>query len=346
MPTSRRLACNGLVGALMGFLCLAASPCLAQPAPADFFKGKTLTVIIPGAPGADRGDNALPFIAHYGKHVPGNPTVVPSFMPGAGGTIGMNYLYNSAPRDGTFIGTPLAAFIIAQVTGDKSAKYDVSKMSWIGRTTDNSQIVYVWHTTGVKDIEGAKNRTITIGSSGVNSASTILPLIMNQVLGTKFKIIQGYNGSAAFNLAVERGETDGALTTWGNIRNNRMDWVKDGKAIIIAQLALARHPDLPNIPTGPEMATDPDGKALLEFACSSADLGQSFVAPPGVPANIIAVLRRAFDETMKDPEYLATTKKANIQLNPLSGAELDKLAARTLAAPKKVIDLYQAAVAQ
>lgn len=325
--------------------CLAlAGRAAAQPSAADFFRGKTLTVVIPGSPGADRGANATTFISHYGKRIPGNPTVVPSYMPGAGGAIGMNHLYNAAPRDGTYIGTPLTGFVIAQVTGDKSVKYDVAKMHWIGRTASNSQILYVWHTTGVSDIAGARQKQLTVGSSGVNSASTILPLMMNQVLGTKFKIIEGYNGSAAFNLAVERGETDSALTTWGNVRTNHSAWVKDGKARVIVQLALVRHPELPNVPLASELTTDPDGKALLEFTSSTAEVGQSFVAPPDVPATIVAALRRAFDETITNPDYVAATRKANIELSPMTGEELARLAQKTLAAPKNIIQRYQAAV--
>lgn len=339
LPARRLLVLLALLAATP--LCSQAS---AQSSVADVFKGKNLSVIIPSSPGGDRGGSATVFIAHFGKHVPGNPTVVANYMPGAGGAIGMNYLYSVSPRDGTAIGTPLTGFVVAQATGEKSVKYDVSKMHWIGRTASNSQILYVWHTTGVSDIAGAKAKQITIGSTGANSASTILPLMMNQVLGTKFKIIEGYNGSAAFNLAMERGETDGTLTTWGNVRTNHFAWIQDGRARVIVQLALARHPDLPNIPIAPELASDPDGKALLEFTCSTSEIGQSFITPPDVPAHVVAALRRAFDDTMKDPEYIAATKKANIELNPMSADELTRLTKTTLAAPKHIIERYQKAV--
>lgn len=311
---------------------------------ADVFRGKNLSVIIPSTPGGDRGGSASVFIAHFGKHVPGNPTVVASFMPGAGGAIGMNYLYSVAAKDGTAIGTPLTGFVVAQATGEKSVKYDVRRMHWLGRTASNNQILYVWHTTGVNDIEGAKAKQITIGSTGANSASTILPLMLNQVIGTKFKIIEGYNGSAAFNLAMERGETEGTLTTWGNVRTNHIGWVKDGRARVIVQLALARHPELASIPIAPELTSDPDGKALLEFTCSTSEIGQSFVTPPGVPAPVVAALRQAFEATMKDPEYIAATKKANIELNPMTAAQLDKLTEATLSAPQRIVERYRKAV--
>jgi tripartite-type tricarboxylate transporter receptor subunit TctC len=318
---------------------------IAQSSPEDFFRGKTLRVVIPASPGAARGTSATLFTSYLRKHIPGNPTVVPTYMPGAGGAVGMNYLYNVAPRDGTAIITPLTTAVLAQAIGEKSTKYDVTKMHWIGRTATNSQIVYVWHTTGVTDIEGVRRRQITLGSSGAGSSQTILPLIMNEVLGTKFKVIQGYKGSAAFNLAVERGELDAALTTWATLQAaSHLEWVESGKARVIVQLALTRHPELSKVPLATELTSDPDGKALLEFASSTAEFGQAYVAPPDVPAPIIAALRRAFDETIKDPEYMAAAKKADIELSPMTGNQMSELAQRMLSVPKRIIERYKAAV--
>ena len=328
------------------FACIAlVEQAAAQSSPEDFFRGKTLRVVIPASPGAARGTSATIFTSYLRKHIPGNPTVVPSYMPGAGGAVGMNYLYNVAPRDGTAIITPLTTAVLAQAIGEKSTKYDVTKMHWIGRTAINSQIVYVWHTTGVTDIDGVRRRQITLGSSGAGSSQTILPLIMNEVLGTKFKVIQGYKGSAAFNLAVERGELDAALTTWATLQAaSHLEWVEFGKARVIVQLALTRHPELSNVPLASELTSDADGKALLEFASSTAEFGQAYVAPPDVPAPIIAALRRAFDETIKDPDYLAAAKKADIELSPMTGDQMAELTRRTLSVPQRVIERYKAAV--
>lgn len=328
------------------FACIAlVEQAAAQSSPEDFFRGKTLRVVIPASPGAARGTSATIFTSYLRKHIPGNPTVVPSYMPGAGGAVGMNYLYNVAPRDGTAIITPLTTAVLAQAIGEKSTKYDVTKMHWIGRTAINSQIVYVWHTTGVTDIDGVRRRQITLGSSGAGSSQTILPLIMNEVLGTKFKVIQGYKGSAAFNLAVERGELDAALTTWATLQAaSHLEWVESGKARVIVQLALTRHPELSNVPLASELTSDADGKALLEFASSTAEFGQAYVAPPDVPAPIIAALRRAFDETIKDPDYLAAAKKADIELSPMTGDQMAELTRRTLTVPQQVIERYKAAV--
>jgi tripartite-type tricarboxylate transporter receptor subunit TctC len=288
--------------------------------------------------------NAAPFIKFFGRHIPGNPNVVPSFMPGAGGAVGVNYLYNVAPRDGLTIATPLAAVVVAQVTGEKTVKYDVSKMNWIGRTADSTQVLYVWHTVPVQTLEDVKHRKVVVGSTGANSASTIIPYLINYTFGTKFQVVLGYSGSAAFNLAVQRGETEAALTTWGNVINNHVDQVRDNKIRVLFQVSFQRNKDLPNVPIAIELATNDDDRTLMEFMSAAAELGQSFIAPPDVPKPIVEALRRAFDATMTDPEYLALSQQVGNVLNPMSGEALTALNAKTLATPQKIIERYQAAV--
>jgi len=319
---------------------------VAQTSIGDHFRGKTLTVIIPTTPGGDRMTNAAPLMRFIGKHIPGNPNVVPAFMPGAGGAVGMNYLQSVAPRDGLTIATPLAPVVMAQVTGEKTVKYDVSKMSWIGRTADSTQVLYVWHTVDVRTLDDLKTKKVTIGSTGATSASTIIPYVMNHAFGTKMQVVLRYSGSAAFNLAVQRGETDGALTTWNNVANNHADQVREKKIRVLFQVSLTRFKDLPDVPLAIELATNDDDRALMEFMSSSAELGQSFIAPPDVPKEITQVLRRAFDATMTDPEYLKLSQQMGNVLNPMNGAALTELNARTLQTPKNIIDRYQAAVSK
>jgi tripartite-type tricarboxylate transporter receptor subunit TctC len=321
-------------------------PAAPQPSGDDHFRGKTLTVIIPTTPGGDRMTNAAPLMRFIGRHIPGNPNVVPAFMPGAGGAVGMNYLQSVAPRDGLTIATPLAPVVMAQVTGERTVKYDVSKMSWIGRTAVSTQVVYVWHTVDVHSLDDLKTRKVTIGSTGATSASTIIPYVMNHAFGTKMQVVLGYSGSAAFNLAVQRGETDGALTTWNNVANNHADQVREKKIRVLFQVSFKRFRDLADIPTAIELATNDDDRALMEFMSSSAELGQSFIAPPDVPKEIIEVLRRAFDATMADPEYLKLSQQMGNVLNPMNAAALTELNARTLKTPQKIIDRYQAAVSK
>jgi tripartite-type tricarboxylate transporter receptor subunit TctC len=325
---------------------LIAIPATAQTSIEDHFRGKTLTVIIPTTPGGDRMTNAAPLMRFIGRHIPGNPNVVPAFMPGAGGAVGMNYLQSVAPRDGLTIATPLAPVVMAQVTGEKTVKYDVSKMNWIGRTADSTQVLYVWHTVDVRTLDDLKTKQVTIGSTGATSASTIIPYVMNHAFGTKMRVVLGYSGSAAFNLAVQRGETDGALTTWNNVANNHADQVREKKIRVLFQVSLTRFRDLADVPLAIELASNDDDRALMEFMSSSAELGQSFIAPPDVPKEIIEVLRRAFDATMTDPDYLKLSQQMGNVLNPMRGAALTELNARTLQTPKKIIERYQAAVSK
>lgn len=334
-----------LVRVLTTGLLLALAPSVsAQPSIEDHFRGKTVTVIIPTSPGGDRSANATALISHIGRHIPGNPRVVPSYMPGAGGLLAINNLYNVAAADGLTLATPLTTMIVAQVTGEKAVRYDVSKLNWIGRTTESTQVLYVWHTVDVHSVNDAKKREVTVGSSGINSPSTIIPLIMNAVFGTRFKVVFGYKGSADFNLATSRGETDASLTTWGNMRNAHAAWLRDKQARVLFQILMRRHSELANVPTAFELTGNDDDRRLIEFVTSSAELGQAFIAPPGVPAPIVETLQRAFDLTMQDPDYIAFSKKVGNELGPLSGGAMAKFAARTLATPRSVVDRYTAAV--
>lgn len=324
---------------------IAGPPAEAQQSIEDHFRGRTVTMIVPTSPGGDRSANATALAQHLGRHIPGNPRVVPSYMPGAGGLVAANHLYNVVAKDGLTIMSPLTTLIVAQVTGDKQVRYDVAKMNWIGRATESTQVIYVWHTVKVHNIEDAKKVVVTVGSTGVNSPSTIVPNVLNNVFGTRFKVVLGYKGSADFNLATSRGETDASLTTWGNLRNNHRAWVRDKQARILVQVLMTRHPELKDIPTAYELATNDDDRQLLEFVTSSAELGQAFITAPGVPQPIVNALRTAFDQTMVDPEYIAFSKKVGNEVNPVSGADMARFAARTLATPKSVVDRYTAAVA-
>src|SRR5436190_14329351 len=308
---------SALKGVLLIPLLSPLTPSMAQSSLEDHFRGKTIQVIIPTTPGGDRMANAAPFMRYFGRHIPGNPNVIPSFMPGAGGAVGINYLQSVAARDGLTIATPLAPVVMAQVTGDKTVKYDVSKMNWIGRTVDSNQVLYVSNAAKAQTFAELKTNRVVIGSSGPASASTVIPYVMNVVFGTQMHVVLGYSGSATFNLAVQRGETDGALTTLGTVRNNYAAQLKEGKIRILFQVSLARHPDLPDVPTALEMAAPGDDRSLIELMTSTSEMGQAFVAPPDVPGPIVAALRRAFDATMQDPDYIALSEKTGNALNPL-----------------------------
>ncbi len=331
------------VATLAPFLALA--PTASADPIADHFRGKTIRLIWPGAPGGDRGLYAFPFMKHFGRHLPGNPNIVPAFMPGAGGAIAINYIHGVAAPDGLTIATPLAPVVIAQATGSKSVKYDVSRLGWIGRISDATRILFVTAASGVSSTKDLTQREVVVGSTGRASETFINPAVMNQMLGTKFKTVTGYKAQPEVNLAPQRGETDGAFSTWNNISNIQGDELKKGTIRIIVQIAPKRHLDLQEVPLLIDMARNDEARAVIEFMTSSSQMGQSYVAPPGTPAPILEALRQAFDETMKDPAFVAELRRGNTELNPIGGKELTAVVARTIGMPKSAIDRYQRAIA-
>ena len=302
-------------------------------------------MIWPGAPGGDRGLYTIPFMKYFGRHVPGNPQVIPTFMPGAGGATAVNYAFSVAAPDGLTIATPLAPVVIAQATGDDSVKYDVSKMNWIGRISDATRVLFVSSDSGVRSIDDLKARQVVVGSTGRASETFINPAVMNRMLGTKFKIVRGYKAQPEVNFAPQRGETDGAFSTWNNVGNIQAAALKSGAIRVVVQIAPAKHADLPDVPLVYDLATTEEARAVIEFMASSSHMGQSFVAPPGVPAPIVTALRKAFDDTMNDPEFIATLRSGNIEFNPMGGEQLSAIVAKTITMPKSIIDRYRAAIA-
>ena len=319
-------------------------PAAAQGA-ADFYRNKTLKIIVPSAPGGDRALYALAFAAYFGKHVPGNPTVVPAFMPGAGGAAGVNYAYNIAPPDGLSIVTPLANVIIAQATGDDAVKYDASKFNWIGRTADATRVLMVSSSVAVHGLDDLRRREIVVGAAGRTSETFMNPALMNKMLGTRFKIVNGYLTAGRMNMAVEAKETEAAFTTWNDLSSQHPDWLRDGKVRVVLQIAPAKHPDLATVPLLSDWAERTEDKAVMEFLASSSQMGQSWAAPPGVPPAMVQVLRQAFDATMRDPELVEKLRVGHIQFNPMNGGDLAAVVARTIAAPRSVIDRYKMLIA-
>ena len=347
--SARYATCSGLIGRAVAGVAVTATallltlPVASAQSIADHFRGKTIRLMWPGGPGGDRGLYAFPFIKHFGRHVPGNPTVVPAFMPGAGGATMVNYIYSVADPDGLTIGTPLAPVVIAQATGSQSVKYDVRKLNWLGRIADATRVLFVRGSSGIQGIDDLKRREVVVGSTGRASETYINPAVMNALLGTKFKIVTGYKNQPAVNLAPARAESDGAFTTWNNISNIQATALKSGEIRVIVQIAPRKHSALQNVPLLLDLAPNEEARAVITFMTSSSQMGQSYVAPPGVPAPILAALRKAFDETMKDPAFIAELKQGKIEFDPINGQEVTDIVAKTIGAGKSVIDRYQAA---
>lgn len=307
----------------------------------DFFKGKNVTIYIGFSPGGTYDLFGRMVGRFIGKHIPGNPTVVASNMPGAGSFTASNWLYRIAPKDGTAMGTVSQTVAIDEALKAKGVQFKAAEFTWIGRVTSNIEVQVVSTRTEGYTIAGARKVVVPTASTGPGSPSDTYPKLMNEVIGTKFKVIRGFPGSTDGLLALERGETDAALTSWNTMKSTRMHWLTDKKAGLMVQYVTQRSPELKDVPTLVELATNEDDRKLLAFAVSSAEIGRSILAPPGLTAERTATLRKAFDATMKDPELLAEIKKSNLDFEPLDGASLAKIVAAAANADEKVVARMQ-----
>ena len=313
---------------------------------ADFYKGKNVTVYIGFSPGGTYDLFGRMVSRYIGKHIPGQPTVIASNMPGAGSLTATNWLYRAAPKDGTAMGIVSQTMAMDEALKAKGVQYKAAEFNWIGRVTSNIEVHVISTKSKGVTFDGAKTAEIPVASTGPGSPSDTYPKIMNDVLGTKFKIIRGFPGSTDGLLAIERGEVDGALTSWNTMKSTRMNWLTEKRAVLLVQYVTARSPELKDVPTLVEMATNDADKKLLTFAVSSADIGRAILAPPGLPADRVAALRTAFDAAMKDPELLAEVNKANLDFEPLGGAELAKIVAEAAATDASVIARMQKILAE
>jgi tripartite-type tricarboxylate transporter receptor subunit TctC len=277
---------------------------------------------------------------HIGKHIPGNPNVLPENMPGAGGMVMTNYLYNVAARDGSAIGLPSRNLLTDPLYGNDLAKFDALKFNWIGSVSSDISTCLGWRAAGATSAEVAQQREIKLGGNGPLTDSAIFPRLMNALIGTKFKIYNGYVDSGAVGLAMEQGEVEGYCSfTLASVRSSRPQWLTKNQVAIMFQMGLEKHRDLPDVPNALDMAKDEASRQAMMLVFGAGKMGRPVAAPPGVPADRVAVLRKAFDETMQDPEFLAEAKKLNIDIDgPSDGAAVEALLKQLYATPKEVVD--------
>lgn len=316
---------------------LAAQTAFAQPAE-QFYKGKTVTIAIGFSAGGTYDLFGRLVARHIGKHIPGNPTVIAQNMPGAGSFVAANWLFSVAPKDGTAMAIVSQTIAMEEALKNKGARYKSAEFNWIGRATSNNEVQVFWHTSKGTTVEGAKTAEVPVASTGPGSPSETYPKLLNALIGTKYKIIRGYTGSTAGLLAMERGEVDGALTSWNTMKTTRKAQLDEKKAFIAVQYLTKRAPDLPDVPAIVEFATNEADKQLLAFAAASGDIGRAFIAPPGLSPERVKVLRESFDATMKDQELLAEIAKAQLDFEPAPASELERLVKVTLNTPPELVE--------
>ncbi len=301
---------------------------------ADFYRGKTVNVYIGVGAGGEYDLQARLVARHIGKHIPGNPNVVPQNMTGAGGLRMTNYLYNIAPKDGTAIGMIANAFPAMQAVGFPGIQFDASKMGWLGSIAPAVETMAVWHTAGVKSIDDAKTKEVVAGASARGAITFVYPQMMNEILGTKFKIVTGYPGGNAINLAMERGEVQARNNTWSSWKATKPGWVKENQIHVIAQAGpRAKDLDAPSVET---LAKTPEDRLLVELIVSGTQFGRPLATNAGVPKERLDALRAAFDATMKDPAFLAEAKAMNFEVDPVRGTTMQAVVDKLLATPKPV----------
>jgi tripartite-type tricarboxylate transporter receptor subunit TctC len=325
----------------------------AVPRPAeaaDFYAGKTLTLLIATPPGGGY-DNAARLLArHLRSFIPGEPTIVPQNMPGAGGLRLANYLASAAPRDGTTIAMHTRGIIQAPLIGDPAAQFDARQFTWLGTMSSSKNDAYlliVNRESGIRTIEDLRKaqKPVTLGSVGGVTTNVIFALLSPSLFGFNTHLIKGYNGSNEVMLAVGRHEVDGAYAGLSSLATFQGDAVSSGALIPIIQLArLDRHPDYPTVPLASELLTNPDDKALLAFVESVFFVALPVSGPPGMPADRVEILRRAFMKANADPTYIAEAEKLKLDPSPLDGAQVEKIVADMSTTPAAVIDRYKAVI--
>jgi tripartite-type tricarboxylate transporter receptor subunit TctC len=306
------------------------------------FAGRTITLTIGYGPGSGNDVYGRLIARHIGRHIPGQPNIVAQNLPGAGSFKAANYLFQAAPKDGTAIGYISQTAATEELLGSQAIQFKTAQFNWIGRIGSYNNVTMFWHTARVKTIADALKIEATMGATGVGSAVYIYPNMMNKILGTKFKIISGYQGTAQTSLAMERGEVDGVTMGWFPVKTNKRDWVEHKKINILVQFLNERHPDLPNVPTIVELARSPEEKQLFALFANDGEVGKAILAPPGVPATTVAMLRRAFDTMTKDRDYLADADKLQLEIDAMSGERLQKLIETVMATPTAVIERAKA----
>jgi tripartite-type tricarboxylate transporter receptor subunit TctC len=314
--------------------------------PAEFYKGKDVRMLISHPPGGGYDIYARFFARHLTRFLDGHPNVIPQNMPGAAGIVMANSMAAQQPSDGTVIGLGPGSIGTADLFGASGARYDARKFSWIGSMNADVGVSLSWHTSPVKTAADLMKTELIVGGAGATDQSVVFPTALNRILGTKFKIIPGYAGSAATSLALERGEISGiGGMNFSSILANKPDWLRDKKINILVQLALERHPDLPDVPTVVELAKTDRQRAILELVFSQSSMGRAILGPPGIPADRLQALRSAFDAMMKDKEFLAEADKMKIEINqPMSGKNMAQLVDKLYRATPEIVKEASAAI--
>jgi tripartite-type tricarboxylate transporter receptor subunit TctC len=330
----RRWACAAALLALL------TAPGAHAQSVEDFYKSKTVTMIVASGVGGGYDVYGRVLARYYGRHIPGNPAVIVQNMDAASGLEATNYVANKAPRDGSVILATFNSLLTQPLFDNKSVLYDVLKMNWIGNIATSIAICVTWNASPVRTLEEAKGREVLMGATGATGNDAIFPKVLNRLIGTRIKTVLGYSSSGVF-LAVEQGELDGICGNgYPAVIASKPDWILDKKVNILTQFGLTRSPSLPDVPMAVDYVTNADDRKIFALLAYPQEMGRPFGAPPNVPADRLQALRRAFDATMKDADFLAEAKQAHLDVDPMSGEAMTDLLKQAYATPRDVIARY------
>jgi tripartite-type tricarboxylate transporter receptor subunit TctC len=322
-----------------------AAPAGAQDSVAAFYRGKQLRMIVGTGAGGGYDLFARAVARHIGEHIPGNPTVIVQNQPAASGLVMVNQLYSIGPRDGTVIAAPVNGIPTAPLLEPTAARFDAAKLNWIGSTNRETYVAYAWHAASVRSLADLMQRELIVGATAAGTTLVDFPMVTNKFLGTRFKVVRGYDSTPQINVAMERGEVEGiGGIGWQSVKTQSPQWIAENKITVIAQYGLQRDPALAQAPTMLEHAkTDADRQALtMMFA--RTEYGRPYFVPPDVPAARLEALRRAFDATMKDPGFIADAAQLQLELSPMTGEEVQALVAKLAGTPAEIVARVRAAL--
>ncbi len=341
--THTPVACALVAAALSAFL-FRPLPAAAD-AVSDFYKGKTINLIIGYAPGAGYDTYGRLIARHFGRLTPGNPNVVPQNMPGAGSIKAANHIYNVAAKDGTVLGMFASSAAFEQMFGGEGVQFDTAKFTWIGNIDESIGTCAVWHTTGVENFDQMLKTDLIFGGSGAAAVTSQHAVALRNLFGAKIKLVQGYNGAQDVKLAMARGEVQaGCGMALSSLKSQHAQEWKSGQLKPVVQLAIERSPELPNVAHIYDYAKDEETRQVLDLVFGRHVIGRPLSAPPGVPSDRKTALRKAFMATMSDPTFKAEADKLNLDITPSDGEGVEKLFARFFSYPKSVVDKAVAAM--
>lgn len=341
---SARNAYGRALGAAAAAAALLAAPASAQ----DLYRGKTIQFNIGGSPGGGFDTYARVIARHLPEHIPGTPSVVPRNMPGAGSRKAASYMYSVAPKDGTEIAAIFPGAIMAPLLDERGkAKFDATSFIYLGSAAKGTRVCVTWHESKTKTYEDAQQRETILGASQRGGATRDFPAFQNKLTGTQFKLVSGYRGTQDMILAMERGEVEGLCGYyWSSLKTQKADWVRDGKLNILVQMAMEPHPELTKmgVPEIWKYVKNDEDRRLIELLVSQQIFGRPYIAPPGVPADRVNILRSAFSAVFVDEAFLKDAARARLAISPTSGIDVQRLVAKLYETPKKIVQRAQEAI--